>query len=95
MPTIQKQVSHRLNKPLFGYFTPKSPEDSSALRGHFVAAAGEFVGTYLFLFTAFLGMYHSFALPDESQNQDILIIDIGHSMVSTKSHAQLPTSRHD
>lgn len=59
MPSLQKQASHHLDKPMFGYFTPKSAEDASALRGHFVAAAGEFVGTYLFLFTAFLGMYHS------------------------------------
>lgn len=55
MAAIQRQVSHRLNKPMFGYLTPKTAEDSSALRKHFVAASGEFVGTFLFLFTAFLG----------------------------------------
>jgi aquaporin related protein len=44
-----------MDKPMLGYFTPKSAEDSSALRKHFVAATGEFVGTFLFLLTAYLG----------------------------------------
>ena len=33
-----------------GYFTPKSLEDSPDLRKHLVAAGGEFIGTFLFLF---------------------------------------------
>jgi aquaporin related protein len=55
MSTLQRKASHGMNKPMFGYFTPKSAGDSSAPRKHFVAAAGEFVGTFLFLFTAYLG----------------------------------------
>ena len=65
MSSIQRQVSHGLNKPMFGYLTPKSAEDSSTLRKHFVAAAGEFVGTFLFLFTAYLGMCHASTLPQK------------------------------
>lgn len=33
----------------------KSPQDASAARNHFVAASGEFVGTFLFLFIAYCG----------------------------------------
>ena len=33
----------------------KKAQDMSAMRRHFVAATGEFVGTFLFLFFAFLG----------------------------------------
>lgn len=33
----------------------KTREEASALRNHFVAASGEFVGTFLFLFFAFAG----------------------------------------
>lgn len=38
-----------------GFLTPKDPATASAARNHFVAASGEFVGTFLFLFMAFLG----------------------------------------
>ena len=41
---------HRLNRPIPGYFTPKSLAESPDLRKHLVAAGGEFIGTYLFLF---------------------------------------------
>ena len=40
---------------MLGFFTPKSVNNESTLRKHFVAASGEFVGTFLFLFTAYLG----------------------------------------
>jgi hypothetical protein len=40
---------------MLGFFTPKSVDNESELRKHFVAASGEFVGTFLFLFTAYLG----------------------------------------
>jgi hypothetical protein len=53
---MRRQVSHGLSKPMFGFVTPKFAEDTSAIRKHFVAASGEFVGTFLFLFTAFLGI---------------------------------------
>ncbi len=36
---------HGFDKPMGGYLTPKSGADATALRGHFVAASGEFVGT--------------------------------------------------
>ena len=39
-----RPVKHSLDKPMYGFGTPKSGEDASALRKHFVAAAGEFVG---------------------------------------------------
>jgi aquaporin related protein len=55
MDTMSRTKTHHLNQPMFGLFTPKSAADSSAIRGHFVAAAGEFVGTFFFLFTAYLG----------------------------------------
>lgn len=55
MSSTHRQVSHALDKPMFGYFTPKTSDESSAFRAHFVAASGEFVGSFLFLFTAFLG----------------------------------------
>ena len=42
MSTMRRQVSHGLDKPMFGFMTPKSAQDSSAIRKHFVAAAGEF-----------------------------------------------------
>lgn len=41
---------HGLSRPMLGYFTPKSLEQSPDLRKHLVAAGGEFVGTFLFLF---------------------------------------------
>jgi hypothetical protein len=41
---------------MYGFLTPKSAKDTSALRKHFVASVGEFVGTFMFLFTAYLGM---------------------------------------
>lgn len=46
---------HSFSKPMGGFLQPKSAADQSALRGHFVAASGEIVGTFLFLFIAFLG----------------------------------------
>jgi hypothetical protein len=56
MSAMRRQVSHDLKKPMFGFVTPKSTKDTSTIRKHFVAASGEFVGTFLFLFTAFLGI---------------------------------------
>ncbi|KAK6431549.1 hypothetical protein LTR95_012287 [Oleoguttula sp. CCFEE 5521] len=45
----------RMQQPMFGMGHPTPSENQSAARKHFVAAAGEFVGTFLFLFMAFLG----------------------------------------
>lgn len=85
MSPLQKPQSHHLNQPLFGYFTPKTASESSTLRKHFVAAAGEFVGTFLFLFTAYLG--HAMSVqtaPDASastggnSNQTIVFISLSY-----------------
>ncbi|KAK4561289.1 hypothetical protein LTR86_004606 [Recurvomyces mirabilis] len=45
---------HAMDKPMLGFGTPKSLE-GSPLTAHFVAASGEFVGTFMFLLFAFLG----------------------------------------
>jgi hypothetical protein len=50
MSDTAKQSSHGLKKPMLGYFTPKTLEDSSTIRKHLVAAAGELIGTFFFLF---------------------------------------------
>jgi len=62
MPSHQNGNSktHSLSKPFGGYLQPRNPEDASAIRGHFVAATGEFVGTFMFLLFGFLG--HSMAV---------------------------------
>ena len=53
--SAKHEHAHSFDKPMLGFFTPKSYENESEARKHFVAAAGEFVGTFLFLFTAYLG----------------------------------------
>jgi hypothetical protein len=50
MANTAKQSSHGLSKPMLGHFSPQTLEDSSTLRKHLVAAGGEFIGTFLFLF---------------------------------------------
>jgi aquaporin related protein len=80
MSGIKRQASHHLNKPMFGYFTPKSAADSSALRKHFVAAVGEFVGTFLFLFTAYLGRTQ---VSSRNHWKCIDHISLGHAMSVT------------
>ena len=47
----------RSKKPFDGFLDKhrKSTDERSAVRNHFVAASGEFVGTFLFLFFAFAG----------------------------------------
>lgn len=51
----QNEKQHGFDKPFGGYLRPKDASQQSAIRNHFVAATGEFVGTFLFLFFAFLG----------------------------------------
>ncbi|KAK5123806.1 hypothetical protein LTR85_002442 [Meristemomyces frigidus] len=51
----KEQRKHSFDQPFGGYLQPKDPATASAARNHFVAASGEFVGTFLFLFMAFLG----------------------------------------
>lgn len=41
---------HGLGRPLLGYFTLRPLEESPDLRKHLVAAGGELIGTFLFLF---------------------------------------------
>ena len=48
------EKKHTFQKPMGGYLEPKNAADTSAMRQHFVAATGEFVGTFLFLFFAFV-----------------------------------------
>jgi hypothetical protein len=48
--TAKNQASSGLSKPMLGLFSPKTLEDSSTIRKHLVAADGEFIGTFLFLF---------------------------------------------
>jgi hypothetical protein len=40
-----RPVKHSLDKPMYGFGTPKAGADSSAARKHFVAAAGEFASS--------------------------------------------------
>ncbi|KAM0706034.1 hypothetical protein Q7P35_007394 [Cladosporium inversicolor] len=76
--------AHGFDKPMLGFFTPKSVNNESALRKHFVAASGEFVGTFLFLFTAYLG--HSMSVtfaPDSAPgggnaNQTVVFIALSY-----------------
>ena len=56
---------HSFGKPMLGFGTPVSADTAPAIRGHFVAASGEFVGTFMFLFFAFLG--HTMAV-DQAPN---------------------------
>jgi hypothetical protein len=74
----------RLQEPMYGIIKPKDSADVGEVRKHFVAAAGEFVGTFLFLFTAFLG--HAMSVqtaPNESptggnSNQTVIYISISY-----------------
>jgi hypothetical protein len=50
MADTAKQTSHGPSKPMLGHFSPQTLQDSSTLRKHLVAAGGEFIGTFLFLF---------------------------------------------
>lgn len=56
----QQPKKHSFAQPMGGFLPVKSAEEQSTIRKHFVAATGEFVGTFLFLFFAFLG--HSMAV---------------------------------
>ena len=56
LPTLErsKLPTHWFDRTVGDIVKPKHVEASSNFRRHFVAAAGEFVGTFLFLFFAFL-----------------------------------------
>lgn len=87
MPSLARQQSYHLNKPLYGLLPVKSQSEASTLRNHFVAAAGEFVGTFLFLFTAYLG--HSMSVSSTpntaingggKSNQTVIYIALSYGM---------------
>ncbi|KAK4629495.1 Aquaporin-1 [Fulvia fulva] len=59
----------RFDQPFAGYAQPRDPGSQNAARNHFIAATGEFVGTFMFLLFAFLG--HTMAVdqaPDTAPN---------------------------
>ncbi len=63
------EKKHGFDKPFCGFVQPKDAALSSAFRGHMVAASGEFVGTFMFLFLAFLGHLMSATLRTASAPQ--------------------------
>lgn len=83
MPSNSK---HSFAEPMFGFLPVQNAADQSTLRKHFVAASGEFVGTFLFLLFAFLG--HSMAVSqasDSGQNganssQTVVFISLSYGM---------------
>lgn len=82
----RSEKKHGFDKPLGGYFQPRSQSQRSDLRNHFVAAAGEFVGTFMFLFFAYLG--HTMAVeqaPDTgpngtNSNQTVIYIGLSYGL---------------
>jgi aquaporin related protein len=73
-----------LNKPMFGHISSNTEHHWSAPNKHFVAAAGEFVGTFLFLFTGYLIHAMSVGFAPESAtgggntNQTVVFIALGY-----------------
>ncbi|TKA71150.1 hypothetical protein B0A55_08249 [Friedmanniomyces simplex] len=69
-----------MDQPLFGLIAPKDPATQSTLRNHFIAASGEFVGTFLFLLFGYLGHSMSVATAPNSgpngvnSNQTVMYI---------------------
>lgn len=81
------EKSHGFDKPFLGFLgNPRNADDQSAILKHFVAATGEFVGTFLFLFFAFLG--HQMAVdtaPDTGpgnviSNQTVIFIAMSYGL---------------
>lgn len=79
-----RKFSHGLNQPQFGHFRSNTEHHWSAPNKHFIAAAGEFVGTFLFLFTGYLIHAMSVGFAPESAtgggntNQTVVFIAIGY-----------------
>ena len=77
-------MSDILNKPMFGHISSNTEHHWSAPNKHFVAAAGEFVGTFLFLFTGYLIHAMSVGFAPESAtgggntNQTVVFIALGY-----------------
>ena len=76
---------HGFDKPMGGFLQPK-PASASVIRGHFVAASGEFVGTFMFLLMAFLGHQMSVSqqvatLPNgTNSNQTVIFIGMSYGL---------------
>lgn len=81
-----RDSKHSFDKPLGGFLPTKNAADQSELRKHFVAASGEFVGTFLFLFISFLG--HSMSVSQAADvgpnggksNQTVVFISISYGI---------------
>jgi hypothetical protein len=77
-------MSEVLNKPMFGHVSSNTDHHWSAPNKHFIAAAGEFVGTFLFLFTGYLIHAMSVGFAPESAtgggntNQTVVFIALGY-----------------
>lgn len=72
--------------PMGGFMELHDRHKQSALQGHFVAATGEFVGTFLFLFFAFLGHSMSvvsaphYAADGSNSNQTVIYIALSYGL---------------
>ena len=77
---------HSLDKPFGGFIKTKKQADQSEVTKHLVAASGEFVGTFLFLFFAFLG--HSMSVSQApnhgpggtNSNETIIFISLSYGI---------------
>lgn len=86
MPTMRQQPSQRGSRPSSRQRRPKPPVERTAARNHFVAATGEFVGTFMFLYLAFLG--HSMAATTEPSfggmagpsNQQVVYVSLAYGL---------------
>jgi aquaporin related protein len=80
----KRSNSLSLSKPMFGLLKPHPAEHWSAPNKHFIATAGEFVGTFLFLLTAYLGHAMSVSFAPESAtgggntNQTVVFISLSY-----------------
>ncbi|KAK0943793.1 putative aquaporin-3 [Friedmanniomyces endolithicus] len=55
MKNDAKSSGPSLDQPMFGLIPIKDSNSQTAFQGHMIAATGEFVGTFLFLFFGFIG----------------------------------------
>ncbi|KXS95056.1 hypothetical protein AC578_3886 [Pseudocercospora eumusae] len=73
-------------RPMAGIFQPREHAKQSPARNHFVAATGEFVGTFMFLFFAYLGHSMSVATASDSgrtggnSNSTIIYISMSYGL---------------
>ncbi|KAK1076824.1 hypothetical protein LTR33_008611, partial [Friedmanniomyces endolithicus] len=55
MKNDAQKAKPSLDQPMFGLIPIKDSNSQTAFQGHMIAASGEFVGTFLFLFFGFIG----------------------------------------